>query len=179
MLVLTGVWIIIQGFIFFQHGIQKEGEALRFIREASNLENHGHFSSPVYFLYFIETLLILISQKIATGYFFVIAVQLALNFFALYVFYKFLYERNGNVAAFLLSLLLIICTPYQLYNSFLYTESIFFSLSLIYSILLLQTERLSTQRIFGIIVFLILLCITRPTGLFFAFATFIYLFVRT
>jgi len=72
--------------------------------------------------------------------------------------------------------LLLLCAYYQLYNTYLYTESIFFSLSIIYSCFLLSIEKLTIKNIAVMLLFLILLCITRPSGIFFLAATLVYLF---
>ena len=67
---------------------------------------------------------------------------------------------------------------FKIYNSFLYTESIFFSLSVIYSCYLLNTVKFNSKRIIVLLFLLFLLCITRPTGIFFLGATIIYLFSK-
>jgi len=82
---------------------------------------------------------------------------------------------SKNLAA-ICCILLVICYPYQVYNSFLYTESIFFSLSVIYSCFFLSIMRFNVKNIFISLLLLLLLCTTRPTGIFFAGASVIYLF---
>ena len=172
-------WVLLQSFIFFSNGIKVDGEALRFIRESKNLISNENFSTPIYFMYFIEIFLLYIKAKLSIGFGFIAIIQLSLNLFAFISFYRFIKEfyRSGNLA-FIASLLFLICIPYQLYNSFIYTESIFFSLSILYSCFLLKIENFSLSNIIKIGFWLVLLCLTRPTGIFFFAATIAYWFFK-
>jgi len=174
---LLFVWLLIQSYLLITNGIKLDGEGSRFINEANNLISHGHLSATSYFMYFTEIFLIYLKLKTGFGYELIIFFQLLLNFFALFFLYTFLvkYYLSESLAA-ICCLLLIICYPYQIYNSFLYTESIFFSLSAIFSCFFLSISRFNVKNIFTCSLLLVLLCITRPTGIFFAGATVIYLF---
>lgn len=175
---LTFFWIIVQTYLLVNNGINTNGEAKRIIREANFLINGTHFSNIIYFSYLTEILLVYIKLKFAIGYEFIIAIQLLVNLIALRFFFSycsFLFESKN--LAFIGSLLLVVCYPYQHYNSSLYTESLFFSLSIIYSCTLLRTKKITALRVFYLISLLLLLCLTRPTGLFFILSTVIYLFI--
>ena len=109
----------------------------------------------------------------------VVGIQLAVNLFALLYFFKFLENfTQSKLIGFAGTILLVCCIPYQQYNSFLYTESIFFSLTIIYSCFLLSLKKINYKNIALIIILLSLLCITRPSGIFFVATTIIYLFFR-
>ena len=177
LLILVLLWSAAQAILTYGHGIVTDGEAIRKIIEAKNLANSEGLSSNSMYLYLTEISLIFISIKSGLGYWFVVAIQLVLNLVALLYFYKFLLRfNNSGLIAFVGTLLLILCFPYQQYNSFLYTESIFFSLSIIYSCFLLETKKIGFRSISFITLFLIFLCITRPSGIFFVAATIVYLF---
>ena len=75
-------------------------------------------------------------------------------------------------------LIFIINIPYQVYNSFLFTESIFYSLTIIYSSYLLRLTKFTLHNVLILFLFLGLLSITRPTGILFFLATALYIFFR-
>ncbi|MEO6540298.1 MAG: hypothetical protein ABIN74_04880 [Ferruginibacter sp.] len=85
---------------------------------------------------------------------------------------------SSKKLALLGCILFAFCYPYQLYNSFIYTESLFFSLSVIYSCYLLNSNPFTFKKITLLFLLLLLLCITRPTGIFFLGATIIYASIR-
>jgi len=176
LLALSLCWCFVQSVLLYLNGVNTQGESLRFIREANFLHEQGHFSSPVYFLYLSEIVLMYISQYVFSGYALVIIIQLLFNFIGLRMMYNYLSEICRPYIALLSCFLLIICIPYQLYNTFLYTESIFFSLTIIYTIFLLRKTSFKIVDIIKLCLFLVLLALTRPTGLFFIAATCVYLF---
>lgn len=175
--VLIAVWCLVQGAMLYYNGIYVEGEALRIIREANYLHEGQPFSSPIYFTYLTEILLTHLSMH-AGGYALNIIVHLIFNLTACFMFFNFLKNRLSPSLAFLGTLLLIFCIPYQLYNTFLYTESIFFSLSIVYACLLLSNNKRSGGRLAITLLVLILLCLTRPSGFFFVLATIAFGFYR-
>ena len=177
LLLLIALWFLIQAIILYTQGIKTDGESFKPIGEAENLFSGKGLSAYSYYMYFTEIFLIYLKIKTGAGYEAVIAVQLILNFSALIYFYKFMnFFYQSKVIAFTGGCLLLVCVPYQIYNTFLYTESVFFSLSLVYSCYLLKIKKLSAINILIIFLFLLLLCITRPSGIFFMAATIVYLF---
>src|SRR5262249_19332135 len=70
-----------------------------------------------------------------------------------------------------------IAYPYQEFNSFLYTESFFYSFTLILSCHLIRMRTISARNLLPVIGLLILICITRPSGLLFLPPVFLYLFL--
>ena len=179
LLFLLLVWGAVQAYLLTTNGIKTDGEAARVIREANNLINTGHFSAANFSLYFTEIFLVYLKIKLGFGYAVIIFIQLLLNAIALTCLYKFMSVHYASAKLAMAGcILFLLCFPYQLYNSFLYTESIFFSLSIIYSCYLLTTVQFNTKRIIVLFALLLLLCITRPTGIFFLGASIIYLFSK-
>ena len=175
--ILFIIWFSMQAFLFYVNGIKTDGEGISRIIEAKRLLNGVGLRGYSSYMYLTETLLIFISLKLKVGYIFVILIQLILNLYASYTFYKYLnFLYKNKILALAGSCLLILCYYYQLYNTYLYTESIFFSLSIIYSCFLMRIKNLTARNILIIILSLILLCLTRPSGIFFLAATFVYLF---
>ncbi|HPH85589.1 MAG TPA: hypothetical protein PLC48_09005 [Ferruginibacter sp.] len=173
------LWMIVQAWLLYTNGISTNGEAQRVIREAGNLADGSGFSTPIYFLYSIEIILVLGITKIGAGYWFIVLIHLLLNLYALFSFFRYMRSISDLRLAMIGSILLISCYPYQLYNDFIYTESIFFSLGILYSCYLLRTDTFSLERIIKLGLFLLLLCLCRPTGLFFCGASLIYWIARS
>lgn len=171
-------WIIIQSLIFCRFGIVTDFEAVKYINEAKNLLENGAVSSSNFWLYSTQIFLIAGAIKFNTGFLSVVIIQLTLNIIATYVFYKFIIKSANKATAFILTLLLICNYPFQTFNTALQTESIFFSLTIIFSCYLLQINKLTIKNCAILFLFIILIVFTRPTGLYFVPATALYLFFR-
>ncbi|MEO6252902.1 MAG: hypothetical protein ABIO79_06340 [Ferruginibacter sp.] len=177
LLSLLLIWLIVQTCLLFTYGIKTDGEGLRVISEANKWIASGKFSSPLFNMYLTEISLVILKLKLNIGFGFIIAIHLILNLIALLVLYKFLISLyTSNKIALAGCLLLAICFPYQSYNTFIYTESIFFSLSIIYSCYLLTIKKYTGYKILVQLILLVALCLTRPSGIFFIAATIIYLY---
>lgn len=173
------LWMIVQAWLLYSNGISTNGEALRVIREAGNLSDGSGFSTPIYFLYSLEILLVYATMKIGVGYWIIVFIHLLLNLYALFIFFGYLRSKMNLRLAVAGSILLIACYPYQLYNDFIYTESIFFSLCILYSCYLLRTKTFNLSRILKLAMLLLLLCLCRPTGLFLGGASLVYWIFRS
>jgi hypothetical protein len=179
LLILFTLWFIVQAFLLFTFGIKTDGEAEAIIANANFFISNGHVSSPRVYLYFTESFLVFIKIKFGLANTFIVLIHLMLNLAALFSMYRFIesfYASKKN--ALLGCVLLLICYPYQLHNTYISTESIFFSLSCIYTFYLLQVKKYTITNTAIIFLLLISLCITRPSGLFFVAATFVYLSLR-
>ena len=175
--ILFVCWFSVQAYLFYVNGINISGESINRIVEAKRLMNGNGLRGYSSYMYFSETFLIFISLKLKLGYAFAVVIQLLINLYALNCFYKYLYFLYGNlILALAGGCLLLLCVYYQLFNTYLYTESLFFSFSIIYSFFLLRIKELTIKNIVIIFLFLVLLCITRPSGIFFLAATLVYLF---
>lgn len=176
---LLFIWIFVQAALLYTNGIVTNGEAEQYIYQAQYLIDHGRVSTGHYWLYFTEIILIATSLKLKTGFVLVVVVQLLLNLTAtikLFSLSKSIFKNN--IPRYLLIIFFLVNVPYQEYNSFLYTESCFYSLVIIYTCLLLELKNLQVNKIFILFLFLIVLCITRPTGLLFLPATIFYLTIN-
>ncbi|MCC7400047.1 MAG: glycosyltransferase family 39 protein [Chitinophagaceae bacterium] len=174
--ILILAWLIVQSLIFYRFGIVTDFEAVKYINEAKNLLENGTLSSPNFWMYSTQIFLIATAIKFNSGFLSVVIIQLILNIIATYVFYKFIQKSANKTAAFILTLLLICNYPFQTFNTALQTESIFFSLSIIFSCYLLQLKKITLKNLSLVFLFIILIIFTRPTGLYFVPATALYLF---
>jgi hypothetical protein len=140
---------------------------------------NGSFSSGNFVFYSVPILLIAFAIKTGLGYGFVVVVQLILNGVSAFCFFKLIRRFTGSEkAAFLYTIFFLGMVYYQLYNTCLYSESLFFSLSIIYTYLLFNTGRYQLKTWAGILAVLCLLYLTRPVGIFFIPATFVYFIFR-
>jgi len=171
-------WLLVQSMLFYQHGIHTEMEAAKYIHEANLLINEGKVSTSNYWLYSSQIFLLAAAIKLNTGYFIVYLVQLFFNALATAAFYQLLVKLSNRQTAFILTLLLIACIPLQTFNSFLQTESLFYSFTILFSCYVLGMERLTIKNSVFVFLFLVLICLTRPTGLLFVPGTFLYFFFK-
>jgi hypothetical protein len=170
------VWFLVQAILIGKNGIITVGEAEKYIGEAHTLLATGRVSATFYWFYFTQILLLAFAFKTGLGYVFVVAIQLLFSAWATFSFYRLLERLFAAPAALAGTLLLLLNYPLQEFNSYLQTESLFYSFTILLSTYLLQLSRLTWLR-FTIISFaVVLLCITRPTGLLFVPAIGIYLF---
>lgn len=176
---LVILWIIIQALLYINNGIVTKLEAIKYISQANVFLETGSFTTGNYWLYSTLILLIAFCIHLKLSFAFIVAIQLILNFVSLLMFYNlsFHFLRNRKLAWF--SGLFFICNVfYQWYNSYLFTESLFFSLTVIYSSYLLTLKRLQLKNIVVLILFLALLSVTRPTGILFLIPTILYIYLR-
>ena len=170
------LWLIVQAVLFYKNGVSTVGEAETYIFEAKHLLAGRSLSSASYFLYLTQISLLTFALKSGIGYWFVAAVQLLFNLIATFAFYKLATHFFSTKVAIACIVLFLINYPLQELNFYLQTESLFFSFSIIYTAYLLQLSRLTLLHFFIILFSLALICVTRPTGLLFIPATFLYLF---
>ena len=100
-MVLSILWVLMQGFLLFQQGIITDQEAEKYIYEARALISNGAFSEKKYFFYAPAILLIAFCFKTGLGVGGVVMVQLALNALStvcLYQLSKTLAKGSNRVA---------------------------------------------------------------------------------
>ncbi|MEO6819275.1 MAG: hypothetical protein ABI266_07545 [Ginsengibacter sp.] len=176
---LLFVWAIVQIILYVHNGIVTDLEAKKYINEATFFIKNGHLSTGNFYLYSTEIFLIVASLKLKTGFILVVIIHWIMNLLATYMFFTIAMNfLKKEILAVIVTFLYIINIPYQVYNSFLFTESLFYSLTIIYSGFLLRLTILNLKNIIFIFLFLLLLSITRPTGILFFGATAIYVFFK-
>jgi hypothetical protein len=177
--ILVFFWLAINSFLLLYNGIESGLESLKYIHQANLFLETGRFSSGNFLFYSVPILLIAFAVKTGMGYGLVVAIQLILNGISVYCFYKLVRKlTRSEKLAFIYTIAFLGMIYYQLYNFYLYSESLFFSLSIIYTYLLFNTDRYSTKTWISLLIVLCLLYLTRPVGIFFIPATFIYILFR-
>ena len=177
-MILLLLWLLLNTFFLLQKGIYIHGESDTYIYEARVFLATGAPHTANYWLYIIQILLIAFCIKFHLGFFLVVLIQLLLNLIATAFFYKTIQYIFGNSRiAFVATLLLLANYFYQEFNTYLYTESLFYSFTLILSCYLIHVQTLTVKRISIITAMLVITCITRPSGLLFLPPVFLYLFL--
>jgi hypothetical protein len=172
-------WIAVQSLLIRQYGIVTGLEATKYIDEANHFLQFGNLNTNNHYLYSTEIFLIAAVIKLHIGFAVIVVVQLLLNLFATIMFYKLSNSfLKKPLLATLATFFFIVNIPYQSYTSFLFTESIFYSLTIIYSSYLLRLKKITIQNCLFLLLFAALLSITRPTGILFFVATALYIFFR-
>ena len=175
-LIIFLVWLIIHCLFLWKQGIVTTGESEKYIIQARLMLDAGHVSSPNYWLYFTQIFVIMIAILFKLGWVFVISIQFIVHLWAIFSFYKLAGNIFSQTPALLVTLLFLLNYPMHEFNVYLQTESLFYSLSIIFTTWLLQIKKLSLRNIPVLLFMLALLSITRPTGILFVPAGFLYLF---
>ena len=178
-ILLLFLWAVVQGLLIMQYGIVTNLEATKYIDEANHFLQFGYFNTNNHYLYSTEIFLIAAVIKLHLGFSVIVIVQLLLNLLATIMFYKLSYFfLKKSTLATAATVVFVINIPYQLYTGYLFTESIFYSLTIIYSSYILRLEKPTLKDWLFILLFATLLSITRPTGILFFAVTLLYIFFR-
>lgn len=160
-------------------GIVSDGEAEKYIYQAEQFLENGRFTSLNYLFYSTLIMLIALCMKLNISLGAIVVLQMILNGLSIIAFYKIMAksvrEERVRIGATLFFLLFYY---YHLFNVFIYTESLFFSLSVIYTWFLFSLNRFDLKNGILVFLFLTLLYFTRPTGIYFITATALYLVIR-
>lgn len=181
--IITGlfvlIWIIMQVLIYLQRGVVTDLEATKYIDEARVLLETGRYSSNNFLFYSVQIFLIAFCMKMNISYLFIVIFQMLMNGLSILCFFDLIKKITGRISiAWLGTFYFLIFFYYHLFNTFLFTESLFFSFSVIYTWFLFSLNKLTVKTGTLIFVFLTLLYLTRPTGIFFIPATYLYIVLK-
>jgi hypothetical protein len=171
---IFGVFIIVQLVLWLQLGVVTSNEATKYIIQADALIKGNFPTADKYIFYLPIILLIALSQKLSLGYTFVVAIQCILSAIATFLFYKGTKLVFGRKVALCATLILCVFIPFYSWNFYLYSESIFFSFSLILYFFLCKFEQQRLVYFFCIWTMIIVLIFSRPFGILFIPPLFIY-----
>ncbi len=157
-----------QGVLLYSNGIITTNEAEKYIGQAYHLSLEHRLDDHKYIFYFLPILTIYTGLALKLGFLFTVGVQLLVNSLATVAFYgiaKHMYASASKSTV--ATLLFITFIPLQAWNSYLYTESLFYSFCVffMYVCMVLHDDRTSSH-VLRILV-LLLLVFTRPLGLLF------------
>lgn len=164
-LILVFLFILIQAILLYFTGIYTKEESTKYLEESANLLNNGKFSEPKYLFYSGYIGIHVLARVTGIGIVGVYIIQLLFNAIATICFYKLSEIITGNkFVTRLATAMLICCIPFQSWTTFLFTESFFFSLLLIFIFLLFKKDHTAVSILATLLV-AALVVISRPTGL--------------
>jgi hypothetical protein len=170
-------WLLVNGFFFLKNGIVTTGEAEKYIHQAHVLVETGHFESPNFIFYSVIIILLSACLKFHLGFGWIVAIQGGLSLAATLYFHKtLLFLLRSPKAALIATFLLLLNFPYQAFNTFLQTESLFQSLSLLLICRLIRQDKYSGRFLLTMLFTLLLLSMIRPIGFLYWPVAGIYLF---
>ena len=163
---LVILFCLVQAGMVAYFGIYTQEEATKYIYEADHFREHGVFSQPKYVFYSGYIFLWVLMDWLHAGDVGVYICQLLLNALATICFYRLAEKISSDKkAAFISTALLILCIPFQKWTAYLFTESIFFSLVIIFAYVLFNQYKNANTRPLLLLLLLLLLIISRPTGM--------------
>ena len=177
--ILFSLFLLVQAILFLKIGVFTGLEAEKYVRQGNLLYETGRVSDTKYLFYLPVILLVYLCRLLGTSYHLVVIVQVALSGYALFCFYKLGRHIGNDTIAFYSSALLVLFVPLQLWNFYLYSDSIFISLTIIYMWVVYRQGSKGVTGTIAISLFLVLLIFSRPNGLLLVPPTIIYLLFRT
>jgi len=172
------VWLFVHLLLLRNNGIVADGESIKYIDQAQQLLRTGKFSSNNFVFYSLQIFLIAITIKIKVGFWLIVFIQLIFSWLASVSFYRLTKYLFDPLTAFIAVILLLLNIPLQEFNTFLQTESLFYSITIITSSYILRLQHFKWQQLMVILLLLALVSLTRPTGLLFIPAVFLFVFIR-
>jgi 4-amino-4-deoxy-L-arabinose transferase-like glycosyltransferase len=165
-LTLFILYLLVNSFNFYQHGIKLVNDSARYIEYATNL--HDGFYIDTFNIWYIGyPLIIFLFQFFTSGYELLIVFQYVLGLLAVYALYKTsLNLWNNPLSAFITGALYILFIDIAQWNSYVLTESVYASFTCfsIYALSLLYTGKRSLWiylLTFALITFTFFI---KPTG---------------
>jgi hypothetical protein len=171
-------WLVINSLLLLRNGIVTTGEPEKYIYQAHLFIQTGHFESPNFTFYAVTILLLAACLKFHLSFALVVALQLSLSLIATLYFHNTISSLlQSRGAALIATALLLLNIPYQAFNTFLQTESLFQSSSLLFICFMTRQTSYSIRSLLIVLCALILLPLIRPSGFLFWPAAAIFLFV--
>ncbi len=162
----------------YKFGIVTTREAPKYFEECQNILQNGHFFDKKYLFYSVYILIHILFYKLGFETIGAYLFQLLLNLLATYLLFNLTHKITGNNAvAFIAVILLLLTHTFQMWTVFLYTESVFSSLVIIFSYCFLVLNQQDYRNwMLTSLVFLFLL-FARPTGVILIPVLFVYFFI--
>lgn len=160
--------------LYFSFGIISGLESEKYIRQADYLLEGKFPSASKYYFYQPIIYLIALVKKLSLGYGFVVIAQSLFSAYAITLFYQGTKKVFNDRVGLLASLGLCAFFPFMSWNFYLYSDSIFISLSMILYYLVCLFGKQKFKIFVFILLVLLLMIFTRPFGALFIPPLFIY-----
>lgn len=172
---LMGVFFLVQAVLFYKTGVVTTLEAEKYIREGMSLATSGTLTETRFIFYLPVILLIAFCRLLHLPLEFVVLVQVLVSAVALYSFYRMALHLSTRNWALGISIVLACFIPIQEWNMYLYSDSLFISISVIFFSLLYFYSINNKIRWWVFILLPLAWCFARPAGLLFVLPLFILL----
>lgn len=160
---LAVLWFILQALWFWQHGVRFMGDSEGYILYANNIANKFYFADNYQLKYLGYPLFMAAILKLGLGLEGIIVVQIILSGLAAAALYRTTSLLAGNnLAPFMATALFVCWYDLQMFNAFILTESLYFSMFIFAFYFLVKAEKFST-RLF-ILPLLLYIATIRPNG---------------
>ena len=168
LLILFAFWLIIQSLFLKSLGIVTTLEATKYTDECQHLLLYGNFSDKKYLFYSVYILTHIFFYKLGFEIIGVYIFQLLLNLLATYLFFELTFKTTRKKSiSFLAVLLLLLTQTFEMWTVYLYTESVFSSLVVIFCYCLLSLNHQQKWNMIFTVFLFFLLIFARPTGVLF------------
>lgn len=178
LVLLFSLFLVVQAILFYKIGVFTGLEAQKYIEQGNLLYKTGAFSDPKYVFYLPVILLVYLCRLAGIPDQVIVLAQLTLSAIAMFFFYKLGKIIGNKRIAFYSTVLLIFFLPLQLWNFYLYSDSIFISLTIIFTYLVHKYGDKGLKGLFIILLFLIVLIFSRPNGMLFIPPLMVYLLFK-
>ncbi len=165
LLIIAFIWLLIQTGLFIRLGFQFDLEGTKYIEDAELFLNSQSLN-PSRLFYSFFPLIISFFIKIGLGLNGVIVFQLLLNAFSTFIIYiigKKLYK--SDLVALVTTLLFVLSYLIQQWNFYLFTESIFISMSIVLYYLAINFKSQKIVHYLYLALIFILMSFLRPNGI--------------
>lgn len=173
---LMVVFFGVQAVLFYQTGMVTTLEAEKYIREGTELAANGNLTETRFVFYLPVILLVSICRLLHLSLYFVIIIQVLFSAISLYCFYRVAAHLSTKTWALGVALLLAVCVPVQQWNMYVYSDSLFISLSVIFFSALYFSSINKTCNWKVLLIIPVVWCFARPAGLLFVLPMFVLLF---
>lgn len=165
--VLGGVFVLVHLLLFLRFGIETGLEAEKYIEQGTRLWQGESLGEQKYWFYAPVILLVWMVKSMGLPLSIVCIIQVLLSAFSQFCFYNVMKRIAGANLALCGSLLLLFFIPYQLWNLFLYSDSIFQSLVLLLGCSIYYSLH-NRRLLFQLLPYILLAVVffSRPNGMF-------------
>lgn len=172
---LMGIFFLVQAVLFYKTGVVTTLEAEKYIREGTSLATGGTLTETRFIFYLPVILLIAFCRLLHLPFECAVLVQVLFSAVALYSFYRVALHLSSKKWALGISIVLAGCIPIQEWNMYLYSDSLFISISVIFFSLLYFCSINNKFRWWVFVLLPLVWCFARPAGLLFVLPLFILL----
>ena len=176
--IIISIWAMAQVSCYILWGTQTGLESIKYIQAADYFLEHGNFPEKRYWFYSITIFVIAFSKWLNAGFDFVFFIQLLLSLIAHISFFKALRSQSesSNPAPLLVTATLCLILPYHQWNLTLYTESVFYSLVLLFFSSCIRKMHITIKNLLIQSALLFLVIFSRPLGILILLPWIMYLF---